>query len=1132
MLKFYAFGVPRLEQDGNKLPLGRRKALAMLAYLAISGQPQARDSLLALLWPEHEPDSARANLRRDLSYLRRNLGREHLSADRVVVGLDLDTEWWVDVHQFRGLVRTAKIHDHSEQGLCHSCIKALTEAVELYGDDLLAGFSLPDAPGFDGRLFFEREGLRQELAAAVQALMHHHSQAGDYGIAINYGRRWLALDTFNEPAHRELMRLYAWSGQQAAALRQFREGARLLNEELGVAPEAETTALFEMIKAKRLQKPGRKLVPEMVEADSAPHPISPTLLPDSVAHNLPRLATPFVGREGELAALDELIANPDVRLVTIVALGGMGKTRLALVAAERQLESNLFPDGVYFVPLAAVGEPDQIAAAIAEALWLRFYGRASPEEQLQRQLQQKKVLLVLDNFEQLTSGAGRLTALLEAAPGAKLLLTSRERLNLALEWNFELFGLPYPSEEELVDSPEQLMARNEGLQLFAHRARQADGSFEPTIENLPHIIRISQLVGGMPLGLELAAAWKALISCREIAEEIERNLDILDSTMRDVEERHRSLRAVFRHSWALLTPNERTIFRKLSVFRGGFTREAARQVARASLADLAGLIRKSLVRREPEGRYQVHELLRQYASEQLAEDPVDEEATRKAHAAFFAKFLEERREDVYGGRQIQALDEIAAEIDNVRYGWRWAVSRCDNVTLGQMTESLYHFCEIRGQFPAGIDAFRGAVEMLRRSTVGETPTEQRQTLGMLLIRQGALLARVGHADRATVFIQEGVDLLRTVGPTAHLALAKGLSELAIRKYMLGQGSVARQLLEECLELAKTAGESRLAGYALCGLGDVAEFEGRYREADGYYSHSLKPLVQAGEKHKQTYALNNRGRALYAMGDYGQAQQLIQRALASRQQVSHQITVAFSLLDLGNLARMRGHYEEAERHLRECRQIAEYLGLQITMARVHNARGMLERARGRLAMAEEDHLRSLTMYRETGVRSASPLTLNGLAAVALAQGEAHKANAYLRESLDIASELDNVGDQAVARHLLGNLAATESRWQEADDHYRQALLISHHTGALPLTLEIFVGVATLDLIRPAPKPERATGLLALVQAHPAATQETREKAAALASKSEGVWGKELELDLVLAELLAGENDGDAASDEDV
>jgi DNA-binding SARP family transcriptional activator/predicted Ser/Thr protein kinase len=256
-LKLFLLGPPRLECDGVPLKLSTRKNVALIAYLAVTGEAHTREALITLLWPELEPSRARAGLRRNLSTLRKALGGEWLVVDRETVGTDPDAGLWLDVEQFRGLLQAWQDHDHSEADVCPQCLDGLAEAVELYRGDFLEGFTLRDSPTFDEFQFFQTEGLRQELASALERLVHGHTAQAAYERAIQYARRWLALDPLHEPAHRHLMQLYAWSGQRAAALRQYAECEQVLYEELGVPPEEETTQLYEAIKEKRHPPPPR-----------------------------------------------------------------------------------------------------------------------------------------------------------------------------------------------------------------------------------------------------------------------------------------------------------------------------------------------------------------------------------------------------------------------------------------------------------------------------------------------------------------------------------------------------------------------------------------------------------------------------------------------------------------------------------------------------------------------------------------------------------------------------------------------------------------------------------------------------------------------------------------------------------
>ena len=319
-------------------------------------------------------------------------------------------------------------------------------------------------------------------------------------------------------------------------------------------------------------------------------------------HNLPSSLTGFVGRHTEILKLGRLIEEK--RLVTLVGHGGIGKTRLALRIAEEKIR--YFQDGVFFVPLAPVTSPEFIVSSIAEAIRFIFSGPQNPENQLLSHLQEKEALLILDNFEQLIDGAGIVARILESCPDVRIMATSRERLNLMGEVIFEVRGLTYPPENQSY-APEDYSA----VKMFIQCARRTYPPFLLTEEIKPHIGRICRIVEGMPLGIELATAWIRVLSCQEIADEISKNLDFLSTTQRNVPERHRSVRAVFEHSWGLLISEEQAVFKRLAIFRGGFTRDAALQVTETPISTLSALMDKSLLYRTFSNRYHVLEVLRQ-----------------------------------------------------------------------------------------------------------------------------------------------------------------------------------------------------------------------------------------------------------------------------------------------------------------------------------------------------------------------------------------------------------------------------------------------------------------------------------------------------------------------------------------
>ena len=383
--------------------------------------------------------------------------------------------------------------------------------------------------------------------------------------------------------------------------------------------------------------------------------------------NLPAPRTSFVGRASELDEIDRLLEDPDCRLLTLVGPGGAGKTRLALEAAARRIER--YPHGVHFVPLVSVASPEFLAPAVAESIQFAVDGAHSgfsAQEQLLDYLGERSTLLVLDNFEHLVDGAGLLGEIIERAPKVELLTTSRERLNVQSEWVLDVNGLGLA---------ENGNGASGALRLFVERATQVEPGFSLDDDERVEARRICRLVEGLPLGIELAASWVSVLSCAEIADEIEQNIDFLATSMRDVPERHRSLRAAFDQSWRLLSGEQQDVLARLSVLRGDYGREAAAAVAGADLRLLSDLVSKSLVRRSDFGRYELHELLRQYSAEKLAAESPDALATtRERHARHYLGALDERRGALVGKGVVQARDELRRELDNLRVAAEWAVA--------------------------------------------------------------------------------------------------------------------------------------------------------------------------------------------------------------------------------------------------------------------------------------------------------------------------------------------------------------------------------------------------------------------------------------------------------------------------
>lgn len=941
-LKLYLLGAPYLEVDGRMVEIQRRKVLALLSYLALTGQPQRRDTLATLLWPDAGQSQARAALGRNLSELRTLIGAAHVQANRETVAL-VGT-LWLDVKHFQQLITTFDRKDPASA-------TSLSQAITLYRDDFLTGFTLPDCPDFDEWQFFQSDGLRQEFATALTQLVITLCEQGDYAAALPHARRRLALDTLDEAAHCQVMELYARTSQLSAALRQYELCVQTLEDEFGAPPAAETTVLYKRIRAGEF---GRGAGQQESRATSTAQPTETVLpaAPEPIVnlkseivnrHNLPPQPTPFIGRAVELTEVARLLAEAEGRLVTIVGPGGMGKTRLALAVAEAQVTAARFADSVFFVPLAPLSDVAHIVPAIAEALSypLEAEGQSgqSAQTQLLHHLRERQLLLVLDNFEHLLAGVEVVAAILQAAPRVQVLATSRERLHLHGEQLFPIQGLGFPDWETPGDA-----ATYTAVQLFIQSARRIQPHFALAAADLTHLTRICRLVEGMPLGIELAAGWVDLLSLPAIVAEIQRSLDFLATEARNVPDRQRSMRAVFDHSWERLNEAEQQTFARFAVFRGGFTRQAAQEVTAASLRLLSALVSKSLLHYEPAtARYQIHELLRQYAAEKL--ETAGQTATvRDAHAAYFAGFLQQQEADLKGEGYRQAKAAIAADFENVRQGWRWAVERRAYATLERAMEGLYWFLRQDLQrYQAGQALFHSG-----REALAPTGNEAPHPLW------GKMLARVlpyGPGDfeqpaQVKAWLEQAQAIAEAHGDAAEVAFCRWL--LPQVQIILGDFAPALDELERCLHYYRAVGDRFYSAWTLEVMAKVHNRLGRQEQGVACRQECLRLFRELGTPESQV--LFGLALTLGGLGDFAEAEAQLHRAYQLSQADSNPGEMAAAKVYLSRVLSLKGDFAEAHRAALEGLAISTEHNLEYRQLQARIGLGMRAYERGDWAEA--------------------------------------------------------------------------------------------------------------------------------------------------------------------------------------
>ena len=880
------------------------KVPALLAYLAVTRRAHTRDKLAALLWGEMSDADAKNNLRQALANLKKFF-EDELTVTRD--SIEFTGGAFVDSIEFDSALRSASSSDTSISlsASPERVAVILTDSLRLYRGDFLEGFHVRDAPDFEDWMLAERARLRELALGALHTLTQFHAQRGNFNTAMTFASRLLAFDPWREEAHRQLMLLQARTGQSSAALAQYEACKKILEKELGVEPSLETTALYERIRSAR----------------------------QASRHNIPASSIEFIGREKELANLRERLADPACRLITLTGLGGIGKTRLAQETARAC--ADMFINGAWLVPLAAV-DSDGLVSAIGNIFDFPFT-KGDAKKQLLNYLRQKELLLVMDNFEHLLESSAILAEILQAAPEVKILVTSRERLDVEGEWVVELSGLESGS-----------MGAD---QLFVQSAKRARAEIQFEEQDKVAVAEICRLVGGLPLGIEIAAAWIRSMTVEAIRDEIQKSLDFLESSRRDIPERQRSLRAVFESSWARLNEAEQKTFAALSVFRGGFARDAAEAVA----GRFDSLLDKSLVQRN-DARFELHEVTRQFAEEKLSA----KKKAGNAHAAYFAKWASERAK--WNERASFAV--MHDDFENVRAAWTWAGEQKDAASLSGLVHFTKRYLDIQGRYREGHDLMERALSHFGAvDDANDLPTDGRgQMIAKLILFRALFLADMGKPGESVPSLQECLAYFRSIGDKVQIMAC--LNALGIAHRFLGQEEKAADYFRSHLEIAR-------------------EQQNRREEAT---------------------ALNNLCTAINTMKHFEEAERMLQDCLAIRRELNDEAGISSTLINLGvalfnqgRLSEIKPYYQEAieiSRRINQPRNLAGALG---------NLGGVLLREK-QYDEALKLFLQGLEIHRNTGYRYGMATALDNVGTAQYHLGNEAEALFHLKQSIREAREI--------------------------------------------------------------------------------------------------------------------------------
>lgn len=1044
------------------------KAFALLVYLAVTGRPHSRDLLADLLWSELSNQQARNNLRYTLSDLRQLIGG-HLLVTAQTIAFDRQKPYGLDVEILQaGLVAGSLVRKPEE----------LAAALQRYRGEFLAGFAAQNAPVFADWVQQQRAELHNIVVQGWQQLAEIYWQRQEYRAGLAAVTELLRREPLHEAGYQLQMRLQAASGARVAALSSYQQFLQQLAEQMGVEPTRETTQLYEEIRAGEwgmasalpavsLALPIPVASPSEIGVPTDGAPISAPAL--TLLHNLPSQLTPFIGRSEEIADILAILLDPQQRLLTLVGEGGIGKTRLALAVAQALVQAGdaetprkgaagnsatpPFVDGVWFVPLAALTPSpdlaDQLAGAIASTLQISFTGQTRLREQLFRYLGPKQCLLILDSFEHLLDGADFILELLRHANRCKVLVTSRHILNFQAEytWRVESLSVPPAAANETLDP--ELLLRYESVALFVERTRRVLQGFAITQQNQQEIAQICQFVQGLPLGTELAAALTRHYSCAEIAQALERNYAILETAQRDIPPRHRSIQATLAYSWSFLNETEVRVAAQCSLFRGGFGLEAAEQVMGATRPLLNALEEHSLLRLVRDGaghnRYEMHELVRQYAASQLASVPTLVQTTRERYCAYYTTFIRDREEALVQERQ--AVLEVQVELNNLRQMWQWATDDLEIHALANSSDGLFRFYYNSGMFQEAELAARGVVGALRALIATTDPTTRAdwQQIHYILARtlltqarQCERLARLAEAEQLT---QEGLAAaeqlgaveLQTRGYLGLAALAQirldhltmrtlgekmvqlvqaggftpiegarmqsyGLKYLGIASLYAGDCPQAMVYFEQGIHLAQQIQDRELETMMINNLGVVHSIQGDFTSALQAYEQTLQLSQSLGEHNATGLALINLGEAYLALGDWAQAREYMGQALTLHHDTGYTLYEAKAWVRLGRIAQAAGNPELAYSYVEQAIDLARSAGLQMAQTEFLTDLGHVLTCLRRFTEAITAYQQALAGWQQLAAPQPIWRVQAGLAEIALLQGLPTTALAYVEEIL--------------------------------------------------------------------------------------------------------------------------------------
>lgn len=869
------FGLPKVRHQNELVAFRLNSPTLLLVYLAVKGDWVSRSELAFLFRPDDDEVSALKQVRLLLYRAKQIPWAEELETDPKRVRFKVAT----DLANFQYAVK--------EQNW--------PEASKLYSAAFLADYSAADLPTYTAWLELERSELESNYQLALSNYASDLETQGNYAGAADVLYDLLKENQLAEEVLQPYLKNLYLAGQRDRALKAYQNFCQQLLGEYGAEPSDTTQDLVKLIRSNTAFSSRQQTILSAPKVDK------------QVIMNLPQQSTRFIGRQSELRELGQQLRDDACRLLTLIGLGGTGKSRLSLELAR--LHQSQFTDGVCFVALAPLTTAEAVMTTIAQALGVTLAPKQEPKVQVIHFLQNKRLLLLLDNFEHLLDAAPMLADLLEGTEHLKLLVTSRERLRLSAEWLYDLEGLRYPTD---LSRPQEELESFDSVQLFISSTKRVAPKLDFSDDDIIRLAMISQQVQGLPLALELAASWTRVMPVARIAKELAEGYDLLTAQHSELPERHRNITAIFDKTWAGLSEKKRQTLIRFSVFQGGATLEAAEAVAETHFTVLLSLVNESLLRRIPPDRFDIHPLTREYAARVLATASTTLVETINQHASYFSTSLKARR--IAYNRMDKADQEfIGQDLGNFIKAFYTRAQQQEISELVTFNEAMYGFFSVSGRLVEGLEVFDRVLELT-------SDLDKHLELADLKFSQGQFLFYLGQVSQAITVYEQVLRIAEQLKRPKQQAVAHHyladcyitIGEFAATQEHLSRASLLFKNLEDWQGLART--------YNM--LGNLFRQQGEFHPSREYYLQSLDSYSRIDSPMGKAVVLNNLGNLAEAQQNYQEAQNYYLECLEIFEAIHFVRGIAAATTNLGVIYYKLNNYEDAKRYTLEGLRIKE------------------------------------------------------------------------------------------------------------------------------------------------------------------------------------------------------------------